>query len=345
MSALRTTVSGRGASTDTGAGGPACATDSAAACQVVQLASLGNDIDAELAARYRVLRWQPGTDAAPDARQVCHAQVAVTSVRQGFTSEMLGAMPALRAVCSWGVGYETLDVAAAAARGVMVSNTPGVLDDCVADLAWALLLTAARRTAVGDRYVKGGLWRSIGAFPLSTRVSRKRLGILGLGRIGMAIARRGAGFDMTVRYHGRRPRTDVPYEYMDSLRGLADWADFLVVACPGGPATRHLVDASVLRALGPAGILVNIARGSVVDEAALVAALRSGELGGAGLDVLEHEPAVPSAFRGMDQLALMPHVGSATRETRADMARLVFDNVVSYFETGRLLTPVDGAGA
>jgi lactate dehydrogenase-like 2-hydroxyacid dehydrogenase len=330
----------------TGAGGSlAVAAASGTDCQVVQLASLGEDIDAQLAARYRVLRWQPVTGAAPDAPRLRNARVAVTSVRQGFTRQMLDAMPALRAVCSWGVGYETLDVAAASARGVMVSNTPGVLDDCVADLAWALLLTAARRTAVGDRYVKGGQWRSIGAFPLSTRVSGKRLGILGLGRIGMAIARRGAGFDMAVRYHGRRPRKDAPWEYAASLLELASWADFLVVACPGGPATCHLVDAAVLRALGPSGILVNIARGSVVDEAALAAALRGGELGGAGLDVLEHEPAVPPEFQDMDQLALMPHVGSATRETRAEMARLVLDNVVAFFDTGRLLTPVEDTPA
>jgi lactate dehydrogenase-like 2-hydroxyacid dehydrogenase len=323
----------------------AAATDSGTDYQVVQLASLGEDVDAQLAARYRVLRWQPGAVPAPGTPGLRNVRVAVTSVRQGFPRQMLDTMPALRAVCSWGVGYETLDVAAAAARGVIVSNTPGVLDDCVADLAWALLLTAARRTAVGDRYVKSGQWRSIGAFPLSTRVSRKRLGILGLGRIGMAIARRGQGFDMAVRYHGRQPRADAPYEYVASLLELASWADFLVVACPGGPATRHLVDAAVLRALGPSGILVNIARGSVVDEAALATALRSGELGGAGLDVLEHEPAVPVEFRDMDQLALMPHVGSATHETRADMARLVLDNVVAFFETGRLLTPVDGARA
>jgi lactate dehydrogenase-like 2-hydroxyacid dehydrogenase len=315
---------------------------------------MGESIDAELAARYRVVQWPAdrivsgntgaSASAPPDVELLREARVAVTSVRRGFTRAMLDSMPALSAVCSWGVGYETLDVAAAAARGVVVSNTPGVLDDCVADLAWALLLAAARRTAVGDRYVKGGEWRSIGAFPLSTRVSRKRLGIVGLGRIGMAIARRGAGFDMAVRYCGRHPRANAPYEYMASLLELASWADFLVLACPGGPATRHLVDAPVLRALGPTGILVNIARGSVVDEAALVAALRSGELGGAGLDVLEHEPAVPAELRAMDQVALMPHVGSATRETRADMARLVLDNVASFLDGGRLLTPVAGAG-
>jgi len=323
---------------------------------IVQLASLGPDFDNRLAARWRVLRaWEEGTGeggtgngrsgkgaAAPAdlAQRAAGARVAVTTVRRGFQAGLFDHLPALRAICSWGVGYETLDVAAARERGVCVSNTPGVLDDCVADLAWALLLAAARRTGPGDRYAKGGHWRALGEFPLSTRVSGKRLGVLGLGRIGSAIARRGQGFDMDVRYHGRRPVPGAPYGYEADLAALAQWADFLVVACPGGPATRHLVDTTVLRALGPRGILVNIARGSVVDEAALVAALSSGELGAAGLDVLEHEPAVPAALRDMDQVALMPHVGSATRETRAAMADLVFDNAESFLEHGRLLTPV-----
>lgn len=309
--------------------------------QVVQLASLGDVFDAQLAERFSVLPlWTYPCEQQALQEHGKQAIVAVTSVRKGFTREHLNMMPQLRAVCSWGVGYETLDVQAAVERKVQISNTPDVLDDCVADLAWALLLTAARRTAVGDRYVKGGQWKNIGAFPLSTRVWGRKLGILGMGRIGAAIAQRGSGFTMQVRYHNRRERPEFPYAYVDSLVELAKWADFLVVACPGGDSTRHLVNAQVLDALGPKGIVVNIARGSVIDEQALVAALEEGRLGGAGLDVLEHEPAVPQAFKAMDQIALMPHVGSATFETRADMAQLVFDNAVSYFESGRLLTPV-----
>jgi lactate dehydrogenase-like 2-hydroxyacid dehydrogenase len=210
----------------------------------------------------------------------------------------------------------------------------------VADLAWALLLAAARRTSVADRYVKTGQWRSIGAFPLSTRVSGKRMGILGLGRIGEAIARRGSGFGMEIGYHNRRARAGVPYRYVESLVELARWADFLVVACEGGPATRHLVSAEVLDALGPRGIVVNIARGSVIDEAAMVRALAEGRLGGAGLDVLEHEPAVPPELLGMDQVALTPHVGSATHETRREMAQLVLDNLASFLAGRGLLTLV-----
>ncbi|ARP87862.1 2-hydroxyacid dehydrogenase [Bordetella genomosp. 9] len=311
--------------------------------QIVQLASMGAAMDAALAKRFRVLYLDGHDDVAGALREAPRATVAVTSVRKGLKREMIDALPGLRAVCSWGVGYETLDLAYARQRGIVASNTPEVLDDCVADLAWALLLTAARRTHVGDRYVKTGQWRSIGAFPLSTRVWGRRLGIVGMGRIGRAIAERGRGFGMDIRYHNRRPRTDTSHTFEPSLKALAEWSDFLVLACPGGAQTHHLIDAPILRALGPAGILVNIARGSVVDEAALVQALERGELGGAGLDVLEHEPAVPEPLRSMDQVALMPHVGSATHETRADMSRLVVDNAIAFLETGRLLTPIEDA--
>lgn len=310
--------------------------------RILQWASLGPELDAELAARYAVL---DARDAASldDAllRRASDVAVVVTSVRKGLTAAIIERLPRLRAVCSWGVGYDTLDVAAAGARGVRVSNTPGVLDECVADLAWALLLSTARRTAVGDRHVKDGNWRTIGAFPLSTRVWGQRLGILGMGRIGAAIAQRGAGFRMEVRYTNRNARRDSPFTYEPSLLELARWADFLVLACPGGDETRHLVDAPVLHALGGEGILINIARGSVVDERALVAALVEGKLGGAGLDVFEHEPRVPPELMRMDQVVLMPHVGSATHQTRNDMARLVFDNVVGFMQAGQLLTPIE----
>jgi lactate dehydrogenase-like 2-hydroxyacid dehydrogenase len=309
--------------------------------RILQVGSLGEWTDAQLQAAYEVLRlWEQPAGADPLAGRAAGITAVVTSVRHGCKADLIGRLPDLRAICSWGVGYETLDVQAAQARGIAVSNTPEVLDDCVADLAWALLLGAARRTAVADRYVKTGQWRTIGAFPLSTRVSGKRLGILGLGRIGEAIARRGSGFAMEVRYHNRRAREGVPYGYMDSLAALARWADFLVVACEGGPATRHLVSAEVIDALGPQGILVNIARGSVIDEAAMVQALAEGRLGGAGLDVLEHEPAASPALLAMDQVALTPHVGSATHETRHEMAQLVLDNLASFLAGRGLLTPV-----
>lgn len=312
-----------------------------ASYQIVQLASLGAEMDARLASQYAVLPlWE---EADPSARlaEAASASVLITSVRRGLRREWVEALPVLRAVCSWGVGYETLDMAATRERGIVVSNTPHVLDDCVADMAWALMFSAARRTNVGDRYVKDGQWTTIGAFPLSTRVWGKRMGVVGLGRIGLAIAKRASGFDMEVRYHNRSERSDAPYGYESSLLELARWADFLVLACPGGPQTHHIVNREVLRALGAGGILVNIARGSVVDEQAMVEALQSGELGGAGLDVFAKEPQVPQAMLSMDQVSLMPHVGSATHETRADMARLVADNASAFLEQGRLVTPIE----
>lgn len=308
---------------------------------VVQLASLGKTFDDALATRFRVLPLWDDPHAMEHLAAASAAKVVVTSVRRGLSRDIISRLPALRAVCSWGVGYETLDVAATQERNIVVSNTPEVLDDCVADLAWALLLTAARRTNIGDRYVKTGQWQTIGAFPLSTRVWGKRLGILGMGRIGMAIAQRGKGFNMDVRYNNRRERPDTPYTFEPVLQKLAEWADFLVIACPGGPQTHHIVNAAVIRALGPKGILVNIARGSVVEQEAMVSALQEGLLGGAGLDVLEHEPTVPALFMHMDQIALMPHVGSATHETRQDMSQLVLDNVESFLTTGRLRTPIN----
>ncbi|MVW77659.1 2-hydroxyacid dehydrogenase [Bordetella sp. 02P26C-1] len=313
---------------------------------IVQVASLGPAFDERLARRYRVLpvwRDPEGLEGyGPDLTR--HVRLAVTSVRRGFTRQMLERLPGLQAICSWGVGYDTLDLEAARESGVQASNTPGVLDACVADLAWALLLATARRVAAGDRYVKSAQWRALGEFPLSIKVSGKRLGILGLGRIGHAIARRAMGFDMEVRYHSRHPRADAGYTYEPQLQALAQWADFLIVACVGGPTTYRIVDANVIRALGPRGILVNISRGSVVDQAALVAALRAGELGGAGLDVLESEPSTAEEFKAMDQVVLMPHVGSATDETREAMSQLVMDNVDAWLAGKGLLTPIPIAG-
>ena len=255
----------------------------------------------------------------------------VTSANFGANAELINALPDLKAICSWGVGYETIDVAAAQARGVQVSNTPDVLTDCVADLAWGLLIAAARRMGQGERFVRSGQWGQIhGSIPLGMRVSGKKLGIVGLGRIGDAIAKRGAGFDMQVRYHNRRQRDDVAYGYEASLVELARWADFLIVATVGGAGTRHLVNQEVLEALGPKGIVVNIARGPVIDETALVAALEAGKLGWAALDVFEHEPRVPQALLGSDQAVLLPHIGSATLETRQDMENLMLENLRAF---------------
>lgn len=265
--------------------------------------------------------------------------VVVTSARVGYSAAMLERMPNVRAICSFGVGYDAIAVDLARERGIQVSSTPDVLNDCVADLAMGLLIDCSRRISAADRFVRAGLWPA-GNFPLARKVSGKRLGIVGLGRIGKDVARRASGFDMQVRYHNRRPDADSSYGFEPDLLALARWADFLVLTCPGGAATHHLISASVLEALGPEGILVNVARGSVVDEQALVAALKEGRLGGAGLDVFEAEPRVPEALLSLDNVVLAPHIGSGTIDTRLQMEELVFANLRAFLDTGEVLTPV-----
>lgn len=262
-----------------------------------------------------------------------------TSARFGADRALIEALPRLAVIANFGVGVDTIDMVAARERGVAVSNTPDVLTDCVADLAFGLLIDVARRLSAADRFVRRGDWLK-GQFPLATRVWGKKLGIVGLGRIGAAIARRGGGFDMTVRYHNRRMVENCPYDYEASAPALAAWADFLVVACAGGTATRHLVSREVIDALGPNGFLVNVSRGSVVDQAALVEALQAERIAGAALDVFDDEPNVPPELMGLDNVVLLPHIASATNETRQAMADCVLANLRSWFDRGRLLTPV-----
>jgi hydroxypyruvate reductase len=252
----------------------------------------------------------------------------VTSARFGADAALIAAMPGLKAISSFGVGLETLDLDAARARGIPVGYTPDVLNDCVADTAFALVMDVARRISASDRFVRRGDWLK-GPFPLATKVSGKKLGILGMGRIGRVIARRASGFDMAVRYHNRRPLADTEHGYEPTLKGLAEWADFLVIASAGGPETRGLVSREILDALGPDGYLVNISRGSVVDEEALIEALQQERIAGAGLDVFEDEPNVPPALFALDNVVLLPHLASNTHETRAAMARRVEENLAA----------------
>ncbi|TDV43591.1 2-hydroxyacid dehydrogenase [Actinophytocola oryzae] len=264
---------------------------------------------------------------------------AVTSSRHGVTRDQMDAMPALGAIVHFGVGYETTDVDHARVRGIAVSNTPDVLTDCVADLAVGAMIDVLRRLSAADRFVRRGDWLT-GSYPLATRVSGRRVGILGLGRIGRAIAHRLTAFDARVSYHSRHRVPDTPYRYVDSPEALAAAVDVLVVATSGGAATEGLVSARVLEALGPAGYLVNIARGSVVDEPALVAALTGGTIAGAALDVFADEPRVPSVLLAMDNVVLLPHIASATTETREAMGELAFANLRQFMTDGTLLTPV-----
>jgi lactate dehydrogenase-like 2-hydroxyacid dehydrogenase len=275
-----------------------------------------------------------------DAQASARVEVVVTSGGWGVRREHLERLPGLRAIVNFGVGYDSTDVAEAGRRGVVVANTPDVLTDCVADTAVGLVIDVMRGLSAADRFVRRGEWAGGRVPDLARRVTGARVGILGLGRIGLAIARRLAGFDATISYHNRSRRYDVGYAYAAGPRELAAGCDVLVVAAAGGEGSRGLVDASVLEALGPGGFLVNVARGSVVDEGALVAALEADRLAGAGLDVFADEPHVPAALLGRDDVVLLPHVGSATVETRAAMTELVLANVTRFLDDGTLLTPV-----
>jgi hydroxypyruvate reductase len=267
-------------------------------------------------------------------------RAVVTGGAEGIDAATIDALPDLEIISVCAVGYDSTDVAHAKARGVAVTNTPDVLTDDVADLAIGLMLATSRRIAEHDRYVRDGDWVSRGAPPVTRRLSGRRIGILGLGRIGLAIAKRAEPFASEIAYFSRRQRSDVSYRYAPDVVSLAASVDILVVATSGGKDTASLVDAAVIEALGPDGMLVNIARGSVIDEAALVDALATGKLGSAGLDVFADEPNVPAALLTMPNVVLLPHQGSATIETRAGMGQLVVDNLDAHFAGRALLTPL-----
>jgi lactate dehydrogenase-like 2-hydroxyacid dehydrogenase len=263
----------------------------------------------------------------------------VQSGRSVTSTELLAALPKLEIVSVFGVGYDGVPVDYCRQHGIMVTNTPDVLTDDVADVATALVLMTARGFGAAERFLRSGQWLKKDP-PLTTRLGGKRVGILGLGRIGKAIAHRLEAMGMDIAYTGRTPQPGVKWRYVPTLIALAADVDFLVVACPGGASTRHLVDAGVLAALGSEGTIINIARGSIIDEPALVDALQRGVIRGAGLDVFADEPNVPPALPGMDNVVLLPHVGSATRETRQAMADLCRANLDAWFAGKSPLTPI-----
>ncbi|WP_454691949.1 NAD(P)-dependent oxidoreductase [Achromobacter aloeverae] len=287
----------------------------------------------------------PAERAGVPAALAATVDAVLTNGSTGFDAHEMAAMPRLRIVCALGAGYEKIDLAAARARGIAVCNGRGANDASVADHALALLLAAARGIVHGDEVARQGNWGA------SARIERptlhgKRLGILGLGTIGRQVVRRAAGgFDMEIGYHNRRPVADDAGDlaYFDSPAALASWADFLVVATPGGAATHHLVDAAVLAALGPRGFLVNIARGSVVDTQALIAALHAGGIAGAALDVVEGEPdgMTPALFQAPN-LTLTPHIAGRSPEAIAATVKLAAANLLACFEDRPLVTPVAG---
>ncbi len=264
--------------------------------------------------------------------------VGILSTAGGMavTKRMIDGLPNLELIAQFGVGVDNIDLAAAAERRVAVTNTPDVVTSDTADIALALILAVMRRIVEADVTVRTGGWRP---FPLGSTLAGKTVGIIGLGRIGQAIAKRCEGFDIKIAYHGRTEKK-VPYQYYADLTQMAQNIDVLVAACPGGEGTRHIVNGKVLKALGPQGFLINIARGSVVQTEDLLIALNNKEIAGAGLDVYENEPEVPEALKSMDNVVLLPHIGTATLETRTVMGQLVLANIMAHFEGKALVTPV-----
>jgi len=250
-------------------------------------------------------------------------------------------LPNVEIVSSFGVGYDHVDTDACLKAQVMVTHTPDVLTEEVADTAIGLMIMTVRELGQAEQYLRNGHWKPNAPYPLTQATLQGRtLGIFGLGRIGKAIAKRAESFGLSIHYHGRSQQPGVDYPYHASLEGLAAACDTLMVVAPGGAETQHAVNAEVLKALGPAGVVINIGRGSVIDEAALVAALEDGTIYGAGLDVFEHEPRVPDSLLKLPRVTALPHVGSASQATRNDMGQLVVDNLKNWFATGRPLTPV-----
>ena len=278
-------------------------------------------------------------DAAQFASIAPRIRGIAASGESKVDAALLAQLPALEMISVFGVGYDGVDVAAARARGVPVTNTPDVLTEEVADLGIALMLSIARRIPQADKFVREGRWPQ-GPFPLSRKVSGARLGIVGLGRIGQAIADRAQAFGMSIAYTTRNRRDDVSYAYHANAEALARAVDFLMVITPGGAGTRGLINAQVLAALGAKGYLINVARGSVVDQPALVHAITTGVIAGAALDVFAEEPHVPAELREHDNVVLTPHMASGTWETRGAMADLAFANLQAHFAGKPLLTPV-----
>ncbi len=267
-------------------------------------------------------------------------QAVATTGHDGVPAPVMQALTNLKVISCYGVGYDGIDVATAAGRGIMVTHTPNVLNDEVATTAIMLLMAAYRELVFNYNYIVEGKWRKKGAAPLSRTIDGMTVGILGYGRIGQTIARKLEAFSCDIAYHARSQRQDSPHRYYDNLLNMAKDVTALIVITPGGAQTRHLVDQPVLEALGPDGCLINVARGTVVDEGALVHALQSGKLGYAGLDVFDSEPHVPEELFNMQKVVLTPHIGSGTVETRQAMGDLTVDNLVQFFKDGTVFTPV-----
>jgi len=304
---------------------------------ILQTHKLLASCEAELQTKYTVHKLHEATD-----KEAFLAGLGdlVRGIAGGqVPAALMDKLPKLEIIANFGVGYDSIDTAAAKARNIRVTNTPNVLNDAVAELTIGLMIALARRIPQAHQFVRDGNWPK-GAFPLLTELNGKTVGILGLGRIGKEIAVRAQAMKMRVVYHGRRKQPDEPFVYYSDLAQMARDADWLVIIAPGGQGTEKIVSRRVLEALGPDGFLVNMARGSLVDEAAMVEMLKSRALGGAALDVFENEPQVPTALFGLDNVVLSPHQGSATNQTRNKMGALVVANLDAWFAGEPLISPV-----
>ena len=293
-----------------------------------------------LSGRFDVLQVPDGDLTGLSDAQLSAVRAIAVSMSP-IPAAMMERLPNLQVIANFGVGYDNVDVKAAVSRNILVTHTPNVLDDEVADTAIALLINTCRQLPRAERWLRDGRWERNGAFPLSPLTLRGRsIGILGMGRIGRTIAKRLSGFDVDVSYHNRRPIEGSNLPYHDTPMALAESVDTVISVLPGTRETEKLCDAAFFKALGPMGVFINVGRGSTVDELALVNALQTQTIAAAGLDVFAKEPQVPAKLLAMDNVVLLPHVASASRHTRAAMADLVVDNLIEWFEHGRTLTPV-----
>ncbi|OWV75663.1 hydroxyacid dehydrogenase [Rhizobium sp. R339] len=294
----------------------------------------------DLEAKYRIHRlWEAADRQELIARVGGNIRAIATRGELGASAELMKQLPKLEIVSCYGVGTDAIDLSYARANGIRVTNTPDVLTEDVADIAIGLLLATARQIPQADAFVRTGQWGKV-PMPLVTRVAGKKVGLVGMGRIGKAIAKRAAAFGCDIAYFTRNEHTDVAYAYQPDLIALADWADFLIVIVPGGEATMKIINAPVLKALGPNGMLINVSRGTTVDEEALIAALQNRIIQAAGLDVFLNEPKIDARFLTLPNVVLQPHHGSGTIETRKAMGQLVRDNLAAHFAGRALPTPV-----
>lgn len=284
------------------------------------------DLRQALAAHFELIE---GWSLREEREQKRGHRIAITTGMDGFDAALMDRLPDLKLIASQGVGLERIDCPAAKARNIAITHTPNILTEDVADFAIGLTYAIARRIAEADRFVRAGRWGPERIAP-STSLHGKTAAIVGMGRIGSSIARRATGIGMTVAYHGPRQKADVPYPYVADIGALAEQADFLILSCPGGPSTAGLVNADVLRQLGPSGFLVNISRGEVVDEAALLDALQSGGIAGAGLDVFATEPGLNPRFLALDNVVLTPHSASITREVRVKLIACMIEDISAF---------------